>query len=76
MTRWSHAFIAGIGNLADDADIWARCDAAQAEVDALLDELDPALPRAPGRLADSAWSTRGCPTGRSAPTSSSPSPAA
>ena len=41
MTRWSHAFIAGIGNLQDDADIWARCDAAQAEVDGLLDELVP-----------------------------------
>lgn len=41
MTRWSHAFIAGIGNLGDDADIWARCDAAQHEVDALLDDLIP-----------------------------------
>jgi hypothetical protein len=39
MTRWSHAFIAGIGNLQDDAGIWARCDAAQQEVDALLDDL-------------------------------------
>jgi cytochrome P450 len=39
MQRWSHAFIAGIGNLHDDADIWARCDAAQQEVDTLLDEL-------------------------------------
>lgn len=41
MVRWSHAFIAGIGNLHDDPDIWARCDAAQQEVDALLDELIP-----------------------------------
>ncbi len=41
MTRWSHAFIAGTGNLQDDPDIWARCDAAQQEVDALLDELLP-----------------------------------
>jgi cytochrome P450 len=41
MTRWSHAFIAGIGNLPDDADVWARCDAAQQEVDTLLDELIP-----------------------------------
>jgi cytochrome P450 len=41
MTRWSHAFIAGIGNLPDDAGIWARCDAARAEVDTLLDELIP-----------------------------------
>lgn len=41
MQRWSHAFIAGIGNLHDDPEIWARCDAAQAEVDILLDELIP-----------------------------------
>jgi cytochrome P450 len=41
MTRWSHAFIAGTGNLHDDADIWARCDAAQQEVDTLLDDLIP-----------------------------------
>jgi cytochrome P450 len=41
MRRWSHAFIAGIGNLGDDPTIWARCDAAQDEVDTLLDELIP-----------------------------------
>lgn len=64
MTRWSHAFIAGIGNLHDDADIWARCDAAQQDVDALLDELIPYYRKHPdgsltsalanGELADSA----------------------
>jgi cytochrome P450 len=41
MQRWSHAFIAGTGNLHDDEDIWQRCDAAQAEVDALLEDLIP-----------------------------------
>ncbi|WP_033290720.1 cytochrome P450 [Amycolatopsis jejuensis] len=39
--RWSHAFIAGIGNLADDPELWARSDAAQREVDELLDDLIP-----------------------------------
>ncbi len=41
MQRWSHAFIAGTGNLHDDEDIWRRCDAARDEVDALLEELVP-----------------------------------
>jgi cytochrome P450 len=41
MQRWSHAFIAGTGNLHDDPEIWRRCDAARSEVDALLDELVP-----------------------------------
>ncbi|MFE4664644.1 cytochrome P450 [Streptomyces sp. NPDC056716] len=41
MHRWSHAFIAGIGNLHDDPEIWARCDTAQREVDGLLDGLIP-----------------------------------
>jgi cytochrome P450 len=47
MERWSHAFIAGIGNLSDDAEVWRRCDAAQSEVDALLEELVPYLRRHP-----------------------------
>lgn len=41
MQRWSHAFIAGTGNLHDDEDIWQRCEGARDEVDALLDELIP-----------------------------------
>jgi cytochrome P450 len=41
ITRWSHAFIAGFSNLDDDPAVWARCDDAQADVDALLDELIP-----------------------------------
>lgn len=41
MQRWSQAFIAGTGNLHDDADIWQRCDAAREQVDAMLEELVP-----------------------------------
>ncbi|MFD8098481.1 cytochrome P450 [Nocardia fluminea] len=41
MRRWSHAFIAGTGNLHDDPAIWNAADTARAEVDALLDELIP-----------------------------------
>ncbi len=61
MTRWSHAFIAGIGNLLDDADIWARCDAAQTEVDALLDELVPYYREHPDGSMTSAWANSGLP---------------
>ncbi|MBY4214130.1 cytochrome P450 [Rhodococcus fascians] len=39
MQRWSHAFIAGTGNLHDDPDTWTRCDDARNEVDGLLHEL-------------------------------------
>jgi cytochrome P450 len=63
MTRWSHAFIAGIGNLADDPDIWARCDAGQAEVDALLDELIPRYRRDPDASLTSALVNAGLPDG-------------
>lgn len=59
MRRWSHAFIAGIGNLQDDAEIWARCDAAQAEVDAHLDELLPRLRSAPDTSLTSALAASG-----------------
>ncbi|MDN5858742.1 MAG: cytochrome P450 [Pseudonocardia sp.] len=59
MTRWSHAFIAGIGNLHDDPDIWARCDTAQREVDALLDELVPRLRTAPDASITSALANAG-----------------
>jgi cytochrome P450 len=61
MERWSHAFIAGIGNLHDDADIWARCDAAQREVDALLDELVPHYRRHPDGSMTSAWANSDLP---------------
>lgn len=43
MRRWSADYIAGIGNVMDDAGIWARCDRSQAEANAVLDELLPRL---------------------------------
>ncbi|GAA4792022.1 cytochrome P450 [Actinomycetospora chlora] len=54
MERWSHAFIAGVGNLGDDATIWARCDDAQREVDDHLDALLPHLRRHPDASMTSA----------------------
>jgi cytochrome P450 len=59
MTRWSHAFIAGIGNIHDDSDIWARCDAAQSEVDAILHDLIPATRRNPSQSLISALANAG-----------------
>ncbi|MDN3518109.1 cytochrome P450 [Aquisalimonas lutea] len=47
LRAWSHAFIAGIGNVLDDEEIWRRCDVAQAEVEAVLDERIPYLKRHP-----------------------------
>ncbi|KOX12671.1 cytochrome P450 [Nocardiopsis sp. NRRL B-16309] len=61
MTRWSHAFIAGIGNIHDDPEIWARCEAAQAEVDALLDELIPYYRNNPDGSVTSAMVTSSLP---------------
>lgn len=43
MRRWSTDYIAGIGNILDDPDIWARCERSQQEVNAVLDELLPRL---------------------------------
>jgi cytochrome P450 len=61
MTRWSHDFIAGIGNLADDPDVWARCDTAQREVDDRLDTLIPELTRTPDSSITSALIHAGLP---------------
>lgn len=47
MRRWSTSYIAGIGNLLDDPDIWRRADESQAEVNSILDELLPQLSAAP-----------------------------
>lgn len=47
MTRWSRDYIAGIGNLLDDPDLWLKCEQARAEVNAVLDELLPRLRREP-----------------------------
>ncbi|PXY18810.1 cytochrome P450 [Prauserella muralis] len=61
MRRWSHAFIAGTGNLLDDAEIWRRCDAARDEVDTLLDELVPHLREHPDGSITSALAGAGLP---------------
>lgn len=47
MHRWSTDFIAGIGNILDDEEIWRRCERSAAEVSAVLDELLPRLREAP-----------------------------
>ena len=47
MHRWSTDYIAGIGNLLDDPEIWARCEQSQQQVNAVLDELLPQLRRKP-----------------------------
>ena len=39
--RWSHDYIAGMGNVLDDPAIWARCVRSAAEADELLDSLLP-----------------------------------
>ena len=41
MWEWSTNFIAGIGNLLDDPEIWERCNQSQREVDEILDLLIP-----------------------------------
>lgn len=45
--RWSLDFIAGVGNVLDDPEIWSRCEASRAEVETLLDERIPFLRRHP-----------------------------
>lgn len=47
MHRWSTDFIAGIGNLGDDDDIWSRCDTSAEEVTNVLDALLPHLRTSP-----------------------------
>jgi cytochrome P450 len=47
MRRWSTDYIAGIGNVLDDPEIWARCDRSQAQANAVLDELLPRLREKP-----------------------------
>jgi cytochrome P450 len=59
MRRWSHNFIAGIGNVLDDPQIWARCDDSQTEIDALLDELLPFYQRHPNTSMTSALANSG-----------------
>jgi cytochrome P450 len=61
LRRWSHAFIAGTGNVLDDPQIWARCEAARAELDALLAELIPHYQLHPNASVTSALANSGLP---------------
>lgn len=61
MRRWSHDFIAGSGNVLDDQAIWDRCDASQAELDAILDELIPFYQQHPDASMTSALANSGLP---------------
>ena len=61
--RWSHDFIAGMGNVLDDPAIWERSDTSTAEADVLLAELIPFYGRNPdasliSALANSGMSTQ------------------
>ncbi|MGO1975468.1 MAG: cytochrome P450 [Propionibacteriaceae bacterium] len=49
MRRWSTDYIAGIGNILDDPEIWARCERSQAEANEILDDLLPRLREKPDR---------------------------
>lgn len=60
--RWSHDFIAGMGNVLDDPVIWERCDASTAEADALLEKLIPFYRRTPDASLVSALANSGLPT--------------
>ena len=60
--RWSHDFIAGMGNVLNDQSIWDRCDAATAEADRLLEELIPYYRQNPDASMVSAFANSGLPT--------------
>lgn len=59
LRRWSHDFIAGTGNVLDDPTIWARCDASQAELNIILDELMPHYRKHPDSSMTSALANSG-----------------
>lgn len=59
MRRWSHDFIAGIGNVLDDPAIWSRCDTSQSELDAHLGKLIPHYRRNPNSSMTSALANSG-----------------
>jgi len=59
--RWSHDFIAGMGNVLDDQSIWDRCDTSTKEADRLLKELIPYYRQNPDASMVSAWANSGLP---------------
>jgi cytochrome P450 len=60
--RWSHDFIAGMGNVLDDQSIWDRCDTSTEEADRLLEELIPYYRQNPDATMVSAFANSGLPT--------------
>lgn len=60
--RWSHDFIAGMGNVLNDPQIWARSDVSTTEADALLAELIPFYIKNPDASLISALANSGMPT--------------
>jgi cytochrome P450 len=61
MRRWSHALIAGTGNLLDDRAIWDAADTARTEVDELLEDLIPHYESHPNDSMTSALVQSGLP---------------
>ncbi|WFP17097.1 cytochrome P450 [Citricoccus muralis] len=61
MARWSADFIAGSGNVLDDADIWRRCDQSRDECHEALDETISRLRRQPDSSITSAMLEGGLP---------------
>lgn len=61
MRRWSHAFIAGTGNLSNNPQVWEQADRARTEVDDLLETLIPHLERHPDSSMTSALANSGLP---------------
>ncbi|GGG26930.1 cytochrome P450 [Rhodococcoides trifolii] len=61
MSRWSHALIAGTGNLLDDARIWDAADTARTEIDELLADLIPHYAQHPDHSITSALVASGLP---------------
>ncbi|MGO1184100.1 MAG: cytochrome P450 [Micrococcaceae bacterium] len=61
MARWSADFIAGSGNVLDDADIWRRCDRSRDECHEALDETISRLRRQPDSSITSAMLDGGLP---------------
>lgn len=61
MRRWSHSMIAGIGNVHDDAEIWAESERSRKEIDELLVDLLPHLRSSPDESMTSALANSGMP---------------
>lgn len=61
IARWSLDFIAGSGNVTDNAEIWQRCETSRAECDAALDDAIPRLRSRPDASITSAMLAGGLP---------------